>query len=114
MNLTGTPIFQKGLSRKKSKAPTAADRVYWERVRELGCMAGPVGCYGNIEIHHCGTGAGGRKNHRAVAGLCFLHHRGPDGIDGREYGMCKRVWQKTHGSETELLAKVNKLLGENV
>lgn len=114
MNLTKRPIFQKGQSAKKSKAPTKAQRERWERVRALGCIEGPIGCYGNIELHHCGTGAGGRKNHDSVAPLCTAHHRGPDGIDGREHGTSKIKWQKAHCTEAEMLAMVAKRLGESL
>lgn len=60
-----------------------------------------IECYGRNTIHHCFTGAGGRKNHRKVLPLCVGHHIGPQGIDGRV--MSKKKWQAIYGSEQELL-----------
>lgn len=34
-----------------------------------------------VEVHHCGTGGGGRRNHMKVAPLCFDCHRGGNSID---------------------------------
>jgi hypothetical protein len=58
------------------------------------------------EIHHCGTGGGGRKNHDLVIGLCFLHHRGAQGI----HFMGRKKWQAIYGSEKELLDKLERLM----
>lgn len=113
MNLTKQPIYQKGGKKKASKSPTAEDKRRWSRLIELGCAVGPVGCFGRLTIHHCFTGGGGRKAHEKTICLCAGHHQGPDGIDGREYGCSKRTWQQRHDTEANLLAKVNKLLGEN-
>ena len=33
------------------------------------------------EIHHCGTGGGGGRDHMRVAGLCPTHHRWKLAID---------------------------------
>jgi hypothetical protein len=87
-------------------APTKKQREYWERVRELGCMANNCGA-DNPEIHHCGTGMGGRKNHDNVVGLCYLHHRGTLGI----HTLSRRRFQPVYGYEHDMLAKVRVLLG---
>ncbi len=115
MNLCGRPPYQKGLkqplSRGKARPPTKQEREYWERVRALGCIVGPLGCQGRITIHHCGTGAGGRKNHMKVIPLCEdMHHTGPDGVDGRHHGMSKKRWQEKYGSEDSLMQMVDRLL----
>lgn len=84
------------------KAPTKAQREHWQRVAELGCMV----CGAAPEIHHLFTGAGGRKKHDAVVGLCWLHHRGPQGI----HFMGRKKWQPIFGTEQVLLDKLNSLL----
>lgn len=63
-------------------------------------------CGAMPEIHHLFTGAGGRKNHDAVIGLCWLHHRGPQGI----HFMGRKAWQRVFGTEQELLDKLESLL----
>lgn len=112
MNLTKRPPYQKGMKRKsrgKARPPTAIERRHWARVRALGCIVGPIGCKGYISIHHCGTGAGGRKNHKKVIPLCLdMHHIGPEGIDGKR--MSKRKWQEKYGTETILLTRVQRRL----
>jgi hypothetical protein len=102
MNLTGQPVYAKGLKRKsRSRPPNAAERKHWEQVRSLGCMA--KGCRSTApEIHHCETGGGGRKDHMKVIGLCETHHRGRLGI----HTISRRVWQEQFGTEQEHLARV--------
>lgn len=115
MNLTGRPVYQKGQRLKKRiNNPTKQDRIYWEVVRSLGCIVGPIGCYGRITIHHCGTGMGRQKDHKKIAGLCWGHHLGPQGIDGK--CLSKRDWQVKYGTEEQLLMRVEirlKSLGKN-
>lgn len=90
----------------KARPPNAAERRYWDRVIQVGCIL----CGSPAGIHHCGTGAGGRKDHMKVLPLCWYHHQGPDGIDGREYGMSKRRWQERHGTEEELMKQLTERL----
>lgn len=93
----------------KAKAPTAAQRRRWGIIAELGCVvAGSSPCEGRVTIHHCGTGAGGRKDHDKVVGLCWGHHLGRQGIDGQH--MSKRQWQEKYGTETILLKRTKQLL----
>lgn len=85
-----------------AKAPTVAQRRRWSAIAELGCIvAGLTPCEGRLTIHHCGTGGGGRKNHDKVIGLCWGHHLGPQGIDGKR--ISKRQWQYEYYTETVLL-----------
>lgn len=103
MNLTGQPPHQKGQERKRNKAPTARDRRYWSIVARVGCIVagGPTPCRGPTTINHCFTGGGGRKDHAQVIPLCFEHHLGREGIDGRV--MSKRAWQDKYGTEASLI-----------
>lgn len=73
-------------------------------VASLGCLI----CGESATIHHCGTYMGGGRNHMRVIPLCWGHHLGPEGIDGKKMG--KRVWEQKYGEEEFLLAKVNALL----
>lgn len=57
---------------------------------------------------NCGCGAGGRKDHRRVIGLCWQHHLGPLGINGGQ--MSRREWESRYGREAELLERVARLL----
>lgn len=84
-----------------TKAPTKAQRKRWDKIAQLGCIVTSSHCMGRITIHHCGTGAGGRKDHDKVIPLCVEHHLGSLGIDGQR--MSKREWQRRYGSEEELL-----------
>lgn len=104
-NLLNLPVYQKAMKRKRSNQPTAADLAHWERVRRLGCRANGCGA-ANPEIHHCGTGAGGRKDHMKVIGLCHLHHRGAQGI----HTLSRRVWEPIYGTESEHLEQVARML----
>lgn len=83
-------------------APTKKQREHWQRVSGAGCMI----CGASPEIHHLFTGAGGRKNHDAVIGLCWLHHRGPQGI----HFMGRKKWQTIYGYEQEMLDKLEGML----
>jgi hypothetical protein len=99
-NLTNRPVYQK--SERSLKPATPKQRRHWDRlVKLVGCIVGPVGCYGRITIHHCLTGAGGRKNHDLVLPLCWNHHLGPDGINGGV--ISRREWEERYGSEQQLM-----------
>jgi len=92
----------------KAKPPTKKQRARWERIRELGCMVGGLSCKPYTEIHHAGTGGGGRKDHDKVFGLCYNHHSGEDGI----HTISRRVWQERYGTENHFLNETANLLGE--
>lgn len=115
MNLTGRPVYQKGTKQKRravARPPNAAERKHWDKLIKLGCVLHThvnnegFECQGRITIHHCGTGAGGRKDHMRVIPLCMEHHLGAKGIDGKR--MSRREWQERYGSEEELLARAAK------
>jgi Recombination enhancement, RecA-dependent nuclease len=109
MNLTGRPVYIKGGRRQGKKVATALIRRYWKAVVAVGCIVkGLTPCEGRITIHHCGTGAGGRKDHKKVIPLCWGHHLGSQGIDGKR--MSKREWQHSYGTELVLLKRLERLL----
>lgn len=89
-----------------SKAANKAERAHMSRVAALGCIV--KGCYAPATIHHCGTYMGGGRRHDRVIPLCWAHHLGPDGIDGKR--ISKREWQERYGSERALLEQVDAML----
>lgn len=90
-----------------AKAPTKKQRERWGQLAALGCMISTSQCAGRITIHHCGTGGGGRKNHDKVIPLCYEHHLGKLGIDGKHIG--KKHWQQIYGTEEFLMEKLKEL-----
>lgn len=110
-NLTGRAPYQKGdAGNTRARKPNAEELKHWARVLQLPCAVTylepmPSPCKGRMGLHHAETGQGKRKDHMKVLHMCWNHHQGPDGIDGREYGMSKRRWQEIHTTERELLDK---------
>ena len=86
------------------KAATKAEKRHMDRVAALGCII----CSMPATIHHCGTYMGGGRDHMKTIGLCWEHHLGTEGIDGKHMG--KRSWEAKYGSEEYLLGRVNDLL----
>lgn len=78
-------------------------------VANLGCIV--KGCGSPTTIHHCGTYMGGGRDHMRVIPLCWPHHLGPEGIDGKR--MSKRQWQAKYGTELELLEATRRKLMVN-
>lgn len=111
MSLCGRPPYQKGQRlKKKSNEPSAKQRKLWDRMRDIGCIV--CSSHRGVAIHHCGTGAGGRKNHDFIIPLCYVHHQGELGIDRREYGASEKVidWESLFGTERELYVKTMQAL----
>jgi len=87
----------------KAKPPTKKQIERRERIRELGCIVQRTRkheCKGwKIEMHHCGTNAGGRKNHDKQIPLCQWLHQEISRLS-------LRVWETIWGTEEEHLAIV--------
>lgn len=106
MNLLGLSPYQKHTKpERKTNAPTKKQRKFWEIIRALGCMVAHCKRW-DIEIHHCETGAGGRKDHDKVIPLCHYHHRGACGI----HTIGRKVWQDNFGTEQQLMDKLEGIL----
>lgn len=88
---------------------TKSERLHMERVAGLPCAVSNQECAGRPTVHHCLTGMGRRKNHFDTICLCFRHHLGDLGIDGKRMG--KRVWEQRYSTEEQLLAKTREALG---
>lgn len=89
-----------------SKQPTKEEREYWAKLADLGCIVN--GCRRRASIHHCGTGAGGRKNHSKVIPLCHKHHQGDEGI----HTIGRKLWQIIYGTEEYLMNKAREMINE--
>jgi Recombination enhancement, RecA-dependent nuclease len=90
-----------------AKTPTKTQRMKWSMLASLGCAI--ENCYHPPCIHHCHTGAGGRKDHDKVLPLCYYHHQGKQGI----HTLSRRIWHGLYGTENELMIKMeNKLKGQ--
>lgn len=80
------------------------------RVAALGCIVCRKLRLGATpaEVHHIREGTGkGRASHYETLPLCYLHHRGADGI----HTIGTKAWHRRYGSERELLVEVLQLLG---
>lgn len=109
MNLTKQSVYQKGAN-SLGKPPTAEEKHYWGKLAEMGCIINNHECEGRTTIHHAGTGAGGRKNHKRVLPLCIEHHLGERGINSLTGAMSRREWEEAYGMESELLAKLETII----
>jgi len=102
---------------------TKAEQDHLDRVAALGCIiCGRHGMGGmfqvEAEIHHIRRdpkdgmhfSASQRATHFQVIPLCPIHHR--LGRMGEAYHAGPRAWEAQHGTEIELLAKVQAMLEE--
>jgi hypothetical protein len=71
-------------------------KKHMARVADLGCVL----CGGDAQVHHIRVN--GEKNDMNVIPLCHLHHTGDFSIH-----KTPRAFEKTVGSDLELLAKTN-------
>lgn len=98
-------------------APTVAERRRFDALHELGCIACRLDGFRHIpaEIHHLVEGSR-RLGHRHTLPLCPTHHRGVfesvfDKLKGPSLARSKRDFVAEYGTERELLARVDKLIG---
>lgn len=112
-NLTGRPVYAKGTKRKArmSKKENTAEKLHAKAVCALPCIVGPEGCnYRGLPTtrHHCGTRRGGRKDHMKIIPLCWEHHLGKVGVDGKKLSFGE--WQAQYGTEEVLLKRLERML----
>ncbi len=95
---------------------TKAEKAHLSRLADLGCIAclEAFGYASPAEIHHlrAGQGAGQRASHFDAIPLCPPHHR--TGGHGVAIHAGRKTWEKTFGTERELLAAVRRRLGIEV
>ena len=97
----------------RSKKANKAEREHMGRVADLGCIVcinenlgpTPACCH---HIRHQ-VGAGRRASHFQTLPLCPAHHQ--YGGYGVAYHAGPVVWQEKYGTELELLAQVQEMLG---
>ena len=89
----------------KGRAPTAGESAHMDRVQALGCIVCKLFYRMDTpcEIHHV-DGKTKVGAHFRVIGLCASHHRGAPGVISR-HGSGKKLFQRTYGTEAELMAK---------
>lgn len=107
------------------KAPTVKEKARWQKFHRIGCIACLKDGISNtgFDIHHLINGY--RVGHHATIPLCPWHHRGqmiyiPPGAlteaqlhkDMPSLAKSKRDFVAKYGTEEELLAEVNELIGE--
>lgn len=95
------------------KAPTRAEREHMDRVAALGCIVCRNLSYGYSPaiIHHCYAGRKGWRDNMLILPLCPRHHNQPLTLNVAIHAGT-RTWQKTYGTEAELMAQVQTLLVE--
>lgn len=83
-----------------------AEKEHLNRVAELGCII----CGMPAEIHHKrkGVGMGRRSSNYEAIPLCHVHHR--TGGYGVAIHAGVKGFEANHGSEDELLEKVQEML----
>ncbi len=86
------------------KSASKAEKVYWQRVRDIGCMI----CHSDSDIHHCGTYMGGGRDNMKVIPLCPAHHRNGGYAVAIHAG--KKEWERLYGTEEHFLRQVELLL----
>lgn len=124
----GTKRMRSGRS---TGTPTKAQSTRFDRLKRSGCMACLINdrrlqprCDGEgSDAHHLLSG-GRRRGHDATIALCPYHHRNvrPDDCPndahalhryGPSYETDRRLFRETYGTDDELLAMQNELLGES-
>lgn len=110
--------------RHSTGKPTKAEQARFSKLHELGCIACRLNGHegsGYVQIHHLLSG-NKRRGHDATIPLCPWCHTGMP-FDSRSAGWFldnfgpsyhrhKRAFQAAYGSDDELLAMVNELIGE--
>jgi cytochrome c551/c552 len=98
-------------------------------IRDIGCIACHMMGYNTPAVekhHHTSTGkhgSGKRKGEKFTVGLCPYHHRGKAAVGssqalqwkemvGPSYADDARVFRATFGTDAEMLAYQEKLIGE--
>lgn len=98
----------------KGRTPNAAEKSWMAAVSELGCIVcRKEGVFTPCEIHHL-DGKTKSGAHLETIGLCALHHRHKDNGANPQWvsrhGDGKFRFERTYGSEAELLNKTRELI----
>jgi hypothetical protein len=82
-----------------AKKPNKEKQKEYKKCASFGCTvcAKIYGVFSECEIHHL-TGAGmALRNEEKFIGLCYLHHRGKDGVHHN-----KKIFEEKFGTQEEL------------
>ena len=86
---------------------TKAEHRHLANVWALGCIiCMRSGLDSPAEVHHL-TEGGRRLGHMHTIPLCPAHHRGDVGI----HGMGRKAFEREYGTQKDLLAETQRLLG---
>lgn len=95
---------RKGTPAPRIKPERVEDPDHLARVRAHGCM---ICCWAPAEAHHIRdgqVGAGQKASDHEAIGLCSYHHR--TGPIGEAFHAGPREWERRHGTQRELLARM--------
>lgn len=113
--------------RHSTGTPTLDQARRFRKLKAFGCVACYLDGYEKIEgdsepdVHHFLSG-NKRIGHEATAPLCFWHHKGEtyDGVPeawflanvGPSWHKHRRAFRQRYGSDSEVIALVNELIGD--
>ena len=104
----------------KGRSPTVSERLHMSKVADLGCIVCRNNGLGFVpaEIHHIEGKTKKAKgdfkgSHFYVLPLCYEHHRGGRGEEPISRHPWKKRFEKAYGTESELLAMVEKYLEDD-
>lgn len=106
---------------KHTATHTDADKERFRKLSEMGCIVcrDMFGAFVQGEVAHL-TAGGRRTGHQRTIPLCPWHHRAVPGdmppetmrvIYGPSFAEDKGAFERTYGTEKELLEKVDRWLG---
>lgn len=103
---------RKAAMKTKQRAVAPAEKVLWDRLANLGCIACMKDGFYNphVSIHH----VDGRTKpgcHLLVLPLCAPHHQ-DDGSGALAVHPWKARFEKRYGSQLDLVAECMKMIGE--
>lgn len=113
-------IFRRRLA-GKNVSPTKAERLYWDRLAGLGCIACRLDMRGYgyaaasmepVSIHHI-SGRTSKGSHQNVIPLCERHHQ-TGGKDAPAIHPWKARFEAKYGTQKELKAMCDELLEKAV
>jgi len=89
---------------------TKADKAFWDRVAELGCIACRKDGILNpwVSIHHC-DGRTKPGAHRKVIALCAPHHQ-TGGESAPAIHPWKARFEAKYGTQEQLMAETQRML----
>lgn len=91
-------------------SPTKEEKIYWDRLSEIGCIACKIDGNHNpvVSIHHC-EGRTKKGAHKFVLPLCAEHHQ-TGGESAPSIHPWKTRFQVKYGTQAQLSAECNHIL----